>query len=531
MRPPGLLEGSTRSLDAASAIDRMRLEEGAGRDRVRALIALNDHGLEVAKSEGANASPILGSPDVWTQPIQVAEAGESDGAQGAVVSPGHLEGRGSVALAMRQLDGWTSVDTLNPVLSASFLRALARSAGGSIHTDTTAPSATMRHPRLPSPFRLPPLLGLASPSVLAALTALAALAALAAPGPSSSPLSAEERPWFERLIVGMEVGPTGAQLGGAEHDADFARRLSGRDIVRASVAAHSQYLVIWARDGEFAYYDSKLLPKPAGLGERDALREALDEARGHNLPIIAYCQLQYPGHELREHPDWRMQDREGKPIEGRVCYNSPYVEHVKELLAEMLAYEIAGFHLDMVDQGFGPPYGCWCPRCRKLFETEHGKPMPAAISWDEDWLGVLEQRYASSARFERALRAHVRKLSPRASVDFNYHGNPPFSWEVGQRPVEHAGNGDFVTGETGQWGFSALGVSLNAEFYRASTPGLPYQVAMQRGVRMYHDQTTRPLADIRWELFTLLAHGAFVTMVDKTAYDGGLDPVDRKSVV
>jgi hypothetical protein len=30
---------------------------------------------------------------------------------------------------------------------------------------------------------------------------------------------------------------------------------------------------------------------------------------------------------------------------------------------------------------------------------------------------------------------------------------------------------------------------------------------------------------MRWEMFTLLAHGAFVTMIDKTAYDGWLDPV------
>ena len=60
-------------------------------------------------------------------------------------------------------------------------------------------------------------------------------------------------------------------------------------------------------------------------------------------------------------------------------------------------------------------------------------------------------------------------------MDFNYHGNPPFSWEVGQRPVQHAGNGDFVTGETGIWGFSALGVGLNAEFYRAATPGCRFR--------------------------------------------------------
>jgi hypothetical protein len=45
--------------------------------------------------------------------------------------------------------------------------------------------------------------------------------------------------------------------------------------------------------------------------------------------------------------------------------------------------------------------------------------------------------------------------------DGGRQGNPPFSWEVGQRPVQHAGNGDFVTGETGVWGFSALTIGEN----------------------------------------------------------------------
>ena len=138
---------------------------------------------------------------------------------------------------------------------------------------------------------------------------------------------------------------------------------------------------------------------------------------------------------------------------------------------------------------------------------------------------MLAFRGQSSVEFEKAVREHVRALDPKATVDFNYHGSPPFSWEVGQTPVPHAQVGDFVTGETGVWGFSALSVGLTAEFLAAATPGRPYQIAMQRGVRMYHDQTTRPLNDLRWELLTLRAHNAQVTIVDKTAYDGWLDPV------
>ncbi len=331
--------------------------------------------------------------------------------------------------------------------------------------------------------------------------------------------------WFDQVLVGMEIGPTGAQFGHSDpKDKRYCARFDGREIVRHAVAAQSEYLVMWVRDGDYAYYDSRLLPKAPGLGLRDPLAEALAEARPHKLPIIAYCVVQQGGHFLKAHPEWEMRGADGQPI-GRFCLNSGYLEAMKQIVAEELAYGIDGFHLDMLDQGFGPPYGCWCGACQDQFQKESGHPLPKGAAWDAAWDKMLEFRYRSSERFEKALAAHIKSLNPRASVDFNYHGNPPFSFEVGQRPVQHAGNGDFITGETGVWGFSALAVGLNAEFYRAAAPRQRVQVAMQRGVRMYHDQTTRPLNDLRWEMFTLLAHGAFVTMVDKSAFEGWLDPV------
>ncbi len=336
--------------------------------------------------------------------------------------------------------------------------------------------------------------------------------------------SGKTSPWYQRCLVGMEVGPTGAQFGGDPSDVGYAAKFNGKEIVEAQIEAHSEYIVIWAKDSEYAYYDSKTAPKCPGLGDRDVLREVVDAAALHELPVIAYCVVQGNGYPLRHHPEYKMVDVHGKPID-RVCLNSGYLEHVKALTTEMLAYGIEGFHIDMLDLGFGPPHGCWCKACQRLFEEEYGESMPSEIAWDEDWDRMLEFRYNTSARFERELRDHVRSLDPDVSVDFNYHGYPPFSWEVGQRPVQHALIGDFVTAETGVWGFSALGVGLTARFLAATSPQDVYQVAMQRGVRMYHDMTTRPLNDIRWELLTLLSHGAKVTIVDKTPYDGSLDPV------
>jgi hypothetical protein len=362
-------------------------------------------------------------------------------------------------------------------------------------------------------------------------------------------------PWYAKALVGLEVGPTGAQFGNSDpSDTRFCSAFDGRAIVRACLEAKADYLVLWVRDGDYAYYDSKLLPKAPGLAGRDPLGEAIEAARPHGLPVIAYCVVQQAGHFLAAHPEWAMRDAAGQPI-GRFCFNSGYLEAMKQIVAEIASHGVDGFHIDMLDQGFGPPYGCWCESCRERFEQQYGHAMPGGATWDRTWDEMLDFRYRSSADFERQLYASIKEIHPQLSVDFNYHGNPPFSFEVGQRPRQHAVLGDFVTGETGVWGFSALAVGLNAEFYRAGVsgisrpptdrglsnvgrlpsadPGSPestrdamrFQVAMQRGVRMYHDQTTRPLTDLRWELLTLLAHGGFVTMVDKTGLEGHLDPV------
>ena len=122
---------------------------------------------------------------------------------------------------------------------------------------------------------------------------------------ASIPAVADTEPWFTQALVGMEVGPTGAQFAGGDYAPEYASKFNGRDIVRRCVEANADYLVLWVRDGEFAFHHSKL-PSPPGLGERDVLREAVDEGHKVGLPIIAYCQLQYPAYELRNHREMEM---------------------------------------------------------------------------------------------------------------------------------------------------------------------------------------------------------------------------------
>ena len=105
------------------------------------------------------------------------------------------------------------------------------------------------------------------------------------------------------------------------------------------------------------------------------------------------------GHFLDAHPELAMRGPDGKPLQ-RYCYNSGYLPIMERLTSEMLAYGIDGFHIDMLDQGFGPPYGCWCDACRHQFEAVYHRPMPKGVTWDADWDRMLEFRYKSSQQFE-----------------------------------------------------------------------------------------------------------------------------------
>ena len=152
---------------------------------------------------------------------------------------------------------------------------------------------------------------------------------------------------------------------------DYCSRFDGREIVRQTVEANGEYLVLWVRDGDYAYYESKLLPKAPGLG--DVIRSGTPSRRLGNsqLPLIAYCVVQQGGHFLEAHPEWEMRGADGNRLADSA--STPVISTtMKEILAEQLAYGIDGFHIDMLDQGFGPPYGCWCDTCQEQFENGYG---------------------------------------------------------------------------------------------------------------------------------------------------------------
>jgi hypothetical protein len=132
---PGLFNGAKTSVEAMSALTGIRLLLADQTERVRARIALTEHGRrlwpalepEKARDSQAAAPPVIGHEHVWARLITVEDP--------EAVALGTLQDRPEIALAMKSMGRWTSIYSLNPVLPAGFLRALARRAGVHIYND------------------------------------------------------------------------------------------------------------------------------------------------------------------------------------------------------------------------------------------------------------------------------------------------------------------------------------------------------------------------------------------------------------
>jgi len=118
----------------------------------------------------------------------------------------------------------------------------------------------------------------------------------------------------------------------------------------------------------------------------------------------------------------------------------------------------------------------------------------------------------------------IKKINPKLTVTFNYHGAPYCDWRIGQKPVQHSVFSDYGTGEAYTNQFGILYSSLYPRFLRGLVEGRPYEVITFRFNRNW-DYTVKPVAHLKYEIMTYRANGASVLIVDQPGYNGKIDKV------
>ena len=274
-----------------------------------------------------------------------------------------------------------------------------------------------------------------------------------------------------------------------------------------------------------SYYPTKVGHQHKNLKGRDILGEVIKESKKKGLYTVVYLSLVWDKFVADNHPEWTMKDSKGNNIGQlfsiHICYNSGYkdyfIQQVKELLKR---YKFNGFLFDMVNHAQD---GCYCKTCKQLFKEKFGYAMPTEQTWDERWGGFLEFRYSSNQRFAEDVVAEIKKISPETSVFFNYHGHPPYSWDMGMRPFQHSRFNDYNCCETYPSEEGVIHPSRGARFLEGL--GKTFGIFIGRFNRAW-DYTTKPIPQLKWEVFTALANGAnHVSLIDQPFHDGRLDEV------
>jgi hypothetical protein len=290
-------------------------------------------------------------------------------------------------------------------------------------------------------------------------------------------------------------------------------------IVASMARAGVESLVLFPKDHwGYIYSKGRVGPHhPSVPG--DLFGEVLEKLRPHGIRVMAYHSVHRDEYAARAFPEWTMRLADGSIRHRRyytegathgswtlVCPNGPYRAYSYAQLEELIAeYDFPSLWLDFI------PFtsdGCYCKYCRKLWQAEHGSPLPATLSptdrvrWQHFWMKSLREYLAG-----------VRQLIVRSGKDIVMTHNYGF-------PYDHD---DYVVTETESAGKDYFRPSRLAKFWRAYAMGREVEAVSYRFNQPW-DFTIKSRHQLRWEVATNLGHNCAMCFVDQPDIRGTMDP-------
>jgi hypothetical protein len=154
---------------------------------------------------------------------------------------------------------------------------------------------------------------------------------------------------------------------------DVGRDFDAREFLGVLQKARVNSINVFAKCMHgYAYYDTAIAVKHPSL-KTDLLGGMIGALRPAGIAVNYYYGLTWDALAASRHPEWRILDREGKPVifgghnNGvewqQVCLNSPYLDQVERENEEILTrYRADGAWFDIA---WTPPAGCFCRWCRE----------------------------------------------------------------------------------------------------------------------------------------------------------------------
>ena len=367
------------------------------------------------------------------------------------------------------------------------------------------------------------------------LIKMGALAAAPVSGAPAAPRSAWYRNQARVFLLDFQMpDPLDQGVPGMPR---FFEKLDPARIVEQLAAANTNVLLVHAKCNQGnAYYNSKIVHKHSGLGDRDLMADFSRLCRKRGMTLLFYVQL---SRERRSFlvPERRAVGADGKPVlmtndnpllasrEERpvVCMNGPHRQYIKDILSELSSnYDFDGYWLDCFGW-WARVNPCYCEFCKNSYRQATGKEIPRPPLASAEGRAYGAWRRALNSKILRELEDHIRSVNPKLTVTHNGTGVTGGSnWDVCDAD-------DYVSQEfhiTETYG----GLSLLCERNRAYKPEAPFEVEIWRfanrpgGVRgASRDYQVRGADALLTEMSAVAAHGGFPQYYDQVRPDGSLE--------
>jgi hypothetical protein len=289
--------------------------------------------------------------------------------------------------------------------------------------------------------------------------------------------------------------------------------------VLADAGADSVVLFAKCQYGN-AYYPTRVGRRHSALEGRDLFGEQVRAAHARGIRVIAYFSNMWDTAAAGAHPEWALVPAESRGSTGRwpaLCLRSGYrqvaLDQVREIARD---YEIDGLWSDILTAG-----PCVCHRCEAAFEAEYGRRMPVGRD-DEGWLDLVHFSQTTLSDYLREQRAVLAAERPAAALIPNFYATTFVDAVIGLS-TEHLALADIGSSE-GYTDWHGLGFpSFASSYIRAGVQGRPSEVLVSRFVHTW-DFTLRSEAQLRFEAFTVAAHGSTVSVDDQPYATGAIEP-------
>ena len=269
-----------------------------------------------------------------------------------------------------------------------------------------------------------------------------------------------------------------------------------------------------------AYYPTEVGRAHSALHGRDLFGEQLRAAHERGIWVIAYFSNMWDTAAAGAHPEWRLVASPARGSTGRwpaLCLLSGYRQYALDQVREIASrYPIDGLWSDILTAG-----PCVCGRCEAAFQERYGRPMPSSPE-EKGWLDLI--RFSQDVLYDylSEQRAVLAEARPRAALIPNFYATTFVDAVLGLG-ARHLGLADIGSSE-GYTDWHGLRFpSFAASYIRAGIDEGPSEVLVGRFVHTW-DFTLRSPAQLRYEAFSVAAHGSTVTVDDQPYATGAIEP-------